>query len=927
MFTLSSPSLPTNVEDQQYPGGLLTAIAPSTYPGGLLVTVDYGAADPPTATTGRSPAVEQNTGAIASGTYTISNAVLVTIYRAISAGGLVWVPAVDVGDPKPGEFVFSGSSVVLHTGGDYAIADGESIELIGANLSQSVSTAIARIPSFLTQIPVTQIEWGCSLEGHPSGSLSLSVNGLAQRDAVLAALAPGTEITIEGIGLRTGQASIEQSAIADFPYGKFTISIPLEGKWQNYVDEPFTLRSLGVDSDTLSATPGECTNADGTTANEAIQSNYTLTEIAAGVGAIYEGPEVRVPVPSDAQAGEFTTFDAEFQDRLRINGAIADYSQSSAICMKPIDAGRMWDYRGAILLNKTISQQQGRIESPQQFNRSSALLPPAFSQAVTGAIASLPTFTQREETGGLAIEWENYQLSGRFSEATETDDLEETLSEASGRDRWIRLQRETEEFEEGDPIPTSPPDGAVALKSVSLNYDVSGPTKVLSKTRKLDGLTDLVEQWRYGYTFRAIDIKVGNELQGSPAAWWEIVEYTRTEYLFDSETGYALGYNRTGYRRSRFKVETEETPETLTLDPGDPSYSLYQFQNIPINERERYQLKQHRDFYKSNNEGASARGQLERYCLADGTVSYRYRRNRNFVEPMFKSATSREHSSFAWAGNPDSTDEETLPLLITGKEEASRSTLEIQPGKLRRQRFGANSQEQPGDRDPDRYTDYSNLFTAQDPGFSNSLELSNFKDFEGRPGVADKLPPLYEQEVEPPEGNNGNGDADDQGDRLYLLNTSTTPPDYLGNTISYQWALTLDQAILAAETDAYLEQLENGDRESIAIPWNPEIRPGDRFIYEQMGEVRRRFVLAVRWKPQLLGKTEDGHRATGYTELQLARDVKPTIYQTVIDLPGADEASNDDDRAIAFGGVNRKGFTLGEILPAATISRTKGNYG
>lgn len=919
MFTVSSPSLPSTVEDQQYPGGLLTAIAPPTYPGGLLVTVDYGAGnDPPTATTGRTPASEQNTGAIASGIYTVPTA-LITLFRAVSAGGTIWVPAADVSNPQPGEFTLAGGSAFLYTGGDYAIADGESIQLIGANKAEVVSTAIARTPLFLTQIPVAQIEWGCSLEGHPSGSVTLSVNGLNQKNAVLAALAHGTEIDMEGIGFRMGQPTVEQSAIADFPYGKFRVTIPLEGKWENYIDEPFTLRSLGVDSDTLSATPSECTNTDGTVADEATQSSYTLTEIATAVGATYQGPAVSVPVPRDAQAGEFTTLGAEFEEWLRINGAIADYSQSQAICMKPIDSGRVWDYRGAIILNDTISQQLNRVDTPQGFAPSSALLPPAFSQAVTGVVTPPPTFATSEEGGGLAIEWNNYQLSGEFNSPTETDDAEETLAEASGRDRWIRRQRETEEFEEGDPSPTTPPDGAEALRSVSLNYDVSGPTKVLSKTRKLDGVTELVEQWRYGYAFIANAIAVNGVLQGAPAAHWGVVEYTRTEYLFDAETGYALGYDRTGYRRSRFKTETEEIPETLTLTPGSEEYKLYEFEQIPILERERYLLKQHRDIYDSVS--GESEGQLEKFCLPDGTVAYRYRRNPNYSEPFYKAAVSREHSSFAWRTNPDSTDDEPLPLMITGKEESSRSTLEIQPGKLRRRRIGVGNDEQPGDRDPDRYTEYSSLFTAQDPGFSNSLELTSFKDFEGRPGVADKLPPLFAQETEPPEGDNGNGDDDPSRDRLYLLNTSTTPPDYMGTTKSYQWALTLDQAVLAAETDAYLEQLQNGDRESIAIPWNPEIRPGDKFIYELMGEVRRRFVLGVNWKPRLI----DG-KATGYVELQLARDLKPTIYRTEIDLPKADETGNDGS-GLGTGNRLRKGFTLGEILPSATVSRAKGNYG
>jgi hypothetical protein len=351
------------------------------------------------------------------------------------------------------------------------------------------------------------------------------------------------------------------------------------------------------------------------------------------------------------------------------------------------------------------------------------------------------------------------------------------------------------------------------------------------------------------------------------------------------------------------------------MDNSDPDLPLYQFRQVPIIERERELLRQHRDAYP-NIDITGQRGEVISYRLPDGSQGYTYLRNPNFAEPMYVSAHSREMVSFIDRANPDGPN---LPRLISGREEYSRMVRKLEPGRKRVFRFGGSG-EQPGDRTPDRYTDYSSQFTAQDGQYDNSLENTKFQDYEGRPGEADRLPPEFFRQ-EPPEGNGGSSTPDD-GRRLYLLN-SGTPTQALGRQLNYPRAATLAQGLLAARTDATLENLEQTTSETVTVLWNPDISPGDQFIYLDGGEIRRRFVRSCQWQPKW---TRDGMMGT--VQLDLARwvDAGAELTLTAIDLPTESSGGDGDGGAIFIGAVFNRDFRLGELLPINVKSRVRGNY-
>lgn len=923
MFTISSPYLPDSVVPESVAGAIALRI-PGTPPQvGQVVSVEP---EQPEMFTGR-----ENSSAvtlpdtIGAGSSTFATPVdFVTVSRVFS-NSVSWSPAADVANPQPGEFTHNPytQQLTLYTDTDHPFTEGQVAQVIGAKRATVSSDAVlTELHNLFQQLPIKECEWSLALEEHPSGSLTLEATG-GNVEAIKAALAPGTELNLYGIGFRVGeQPTVKQFNAQQFPHGRYELTIPLEGKWENYVDEPFPLRSL-LDPKELTANDSECTQADTADLNEDVPSNYSLHEIAAFSGATYDGPDLRVQTPDDAQPGETTTFTAEFTDRLRANGSIARWDYGDAIRMGSLDTGRVWDYRGAVLPVDEVTTTLGRQAVPQGFTPSSELLAPSPIQALsdTPTARPAPSGISEESAVGLAIAWENYQLTGAFNEETPDDNSEDTLSNTTGSGAWTLRQRVIQTFEEGDEDPTLPPEGVVALRSLSLNFDQSGPTKTFSRTRKEDGVVTITESWRYGFAFIAADaVDASGQINGVPLTHWKNIEYTVTRYLFDQDTGYALGYEKSGWRLARFKVEGDAEKETVGVDAD--TQALYQFSQVPLTERELYLLRQHRDFYDGDVEGAESRGELVKVCLPDGSVGYRYRRNPNYAEPMFRSAVSRESVAFAFQEDPD----DPTNILITGREDYSRSVLELQPGQKTIFRLGPNNPEQPGDRTPDRYTEYATTFVSQDEQYQNSFEQTGFKDFEGRPGVAERLPPLYQQEGEPPERDTDTADESTANRKLYLLNTGE-PVSWQGPAINIPNANTLSDAIAGAELEAYLQQLRNGDSETLAIHWNPKIRPGDKFVYEVAGQLRRRVVLGVTCKPVLLGRRKDERLlATGVTQLQLARDVKPTVGLTEIDLPGGDGAGGLDGGVITLTNKFKRGFTLGGVLPSGVQSRVRGNF-
>jgi hypothetical protein len=388
-----------------------------------------------------------------------------------------------------------------------------------------------------------------------------------------------------------------------------------------------------------------------------------------------------------------------------------------------------------------------------------------------------------------------------------------------------------------------------------------------------------------------------------------MIEFQRKERLVDAQTGYAYGWTTTGWQLGRFRDESAEQPETQDEDLSTEEKALYQYRRLPVVSRERMLLRQHRTFYDDFDD-ADLRGEILEYTLPDGSKGLTYLRNPNYAESFFVAIHTADKVDFAVTNNP----EEDQPRIVAGQEEYSRSIINVKPGQKRV--FRGFGQEQPGDRTPDFYSEYTSKFTAQDGSYGSSLEDTNVTDHEGRPGVAERIPTEFVRE-EPPERE---PESEGDGSRtLYLLNTGPAP-DWLGRSINYPAARTLAQAIFAARTEAVLENLGAGFRETIEVAWNGDIRPGDQIIYMDGGEERRRIVMAASFNPEF----QTSGLVTGTIELQLARwvDAGEALELSTVKLPGEDSTGN----ALTIFSPVRKGGTIGSTLPVNVRSRTRGNY-
>ena len=69
-----------------------------------------------------------------------------------------------------------------------------------------------------------------------------------------------------------------------------------------------------------------------------------------------------------------------------------------------------------------------------------------------------------------------------------------------------------------------------ATKALHMVFDNGGLTKQLRITRKVDGATETVQSWRYGFMFTAHALAQNG---GSPSQYWRCIEYTKTTYFYE----------------------------------------------------------------------------------------------------------------------------------------------------------------------------------------------------------------------------------------------------------------------------------------------------------------------------------------------------------------------------------------------------------
>ncbi|MEM9904321.1 MAG: hypothetical protein AAF921_04770 [Cyanobacteria bacterium P01_D01_bin.44] len=204
MFTIASPYLPDSVAPESVAGAIALRI-PGTPPQvGQTVSVEP---EQPEVFTGRENLSEVVIPDSIGPEYTtfINPADFVTASR-VSSNSVSWSPATDVANPQPGEFIHNPytQQVTIYTGDAHPFVADQVAQVIGTKRATVSSDAVlTELHKLFQQLPIKECEWSLALEEHPSGSLTIEATG-GNVEAIKSALAPGTELTLYGIGFRVG---------------------------------------------------------------------------------------------------------------------------------------------------------------------------------------------------------------------------------------------------------------------------------------------------------------------------------------------------------------------------------------------------------------------------------------------------------------------------------------------------------------------------------------------------------------------------------------------------------------------------------------------------------------------------------------------------------------------------------------------------
>lgn len=791
---------------------------------------------------------------------------------------------------------------------------------------------ICNPPNIFRLLSITKtLEITTSLGGHPSGSFS--VKGRQQNiRALRQALAIGTAIDIMGIGFRV--TNLQQVEHRHAIGNEYTLTVTLGGKWEAPANDPIAWRSsvsqLTDEFGLLIAPNLSNSGSDGSDRD----TTAPIKDFADRANIPYNGVALTVAIAGGTTSEDSTTF-ASLMSRQRAatEGRFIDWSDPAGVATPSIDQVGSWSFGPSEIFEPRGTISYNGIGERSNFRPSSSLLLPAPDPTLFGT-QTCPTLQLQDEpdVSGYAVEYPNMLLTGQFSEPETDDDTEDTQGTGEGEapPQWKRRAPVIETFTEGDQNPTQPPSSAIAIRDLSVLFSASGVTKVRTTTTKQDGVTTLIQQEKYGLVFTAEDVATVNAddsytVNATPSSYWKKIEGTTQTFLFDSTTGYGLGSDTTGTMTTRYKQESAQDPETLNADLSESEKNLYRFTDIPITGAERAILRRHQDYYQDVRNGD--RYEYYRVSLPDGTTAFRRVENPNFVPPMFVAAIASEIVGFAETTNPDPAGDDKRDKLFTGREDYFSSTLTIQSGSDRIISSGdVNAEREAELAALDRYTEFSVANSNQGEGFKDYASDKNFRDFSGRPGLADRLPTVFDRI--PPESNEPPAD-DDAGDgftkRYFIRSTGYDSSSPIGGSISVATAQTRAQAETAVLTLAYLDQLQNGDSETVEFPFNENYRPGDRLTYITMGERRKRRILSVKWRMTVVAPGV----IRGRCLLTLGRDLDPrdtiTFDSDRVPNPSNEQDSLDGGALGEFTDtiVRRPGFEIGSLLGVNTKGRLR----
>lgn len=807
--------------------------------------------------------------------------------------------AKDINNPVNGEFIYINNKVVIYS----------AVNLINVTVFSSPIVNSLRIPTIngLAGLPVlSNITISESFQDHPTASISLvtSVNYIAQ---VRSLFRVSSLFNLSKYQFVVNSYNEELSSDDDI----LRVNINLRGKWDNYVNYPIALNNT-TDINNNFQDP-EC-SIDATEIAKT-KKYVTINEVAAKSGARITGIEGTVIVDkSDNNAT--VTLGSLINEYLDINSAFVDYNKPDVIVCRKLNAVTSWTYNSDKILSNFNTTINRNLPLPINGSYGSINNNISYTSLVPTTITNRVTSLTAENTSIIPYPTiYNYTTPDNFNDAGNIV-IEEATKDIQSEFENRKPVKRT--YIKGDLDAATCPPNITRLKTLDLNYDNSGVTKTITYVTEEDNNPISEVTRRYGFAYTAWDITLISggsiELDSAADSWWFLIEKTVTNYIYDEKTGYLLGYDLSGEKLIRAQIEgSDNFTQNYALAANDDqelssfdtaTYNTYQFRYVPVYGAKRYELAQHRDYYKQFGQ----QSKFIKRCNKDGSSSYVA--DPTYVEPMFVIAESEEYSCFLQVSNPANLDLELgdpiQPPLTSGQETYNRTTLKILPSKnsnLEQEAFGFDSAFQ----GEDTYISYTSNFTSQDPGFRAVTEETSSSTNTGIPPVHTRKPPKYEliepkkEEIKKPSN--------------YRYVYWTTP--YTGGyprTGSYNFdkAKNINEVTAAVNNQLRIDDIRNTLTSTMTVPYNGSITTGDKVTVIFNGLQCRRRVVSITHSI-IQEFTNVGIETTAVTNLTMGidRDISVSSKKEKIVKPV--KPTNLNPKILVD--VINVGFTLGSLLP------------
>lgn len=828
-----------------------------------------------------------------------------------------FIEAKDYNNPRNGEYLYNNGKITIYS--DKKITN---INVI-TKPSGIKSLRLFNIPSFLYNLPI-------------QGGFSISENFQDLPSASFVFITTRKNLNTYRSRLKTG------SVINLFKYtfiinsyseeikqdtNEVVINISLRGIQEKYLNKPILLNE-NIQENYNSFLDPECQVNYNSSDNNLVKY-LNINTLASRVGTSVRGLSFKVKVPSDKSDSSTTTLNTELNKYLEIKQSFLDLNGKDII-VKKINNIKQWTFTQNDLTSSfstTINSNPvnpifnyGIFPEEQNINLN-GLVPDIVNTTV------LPTAFSENYNNIPYPTLMNATTPNLFNNAGVVLKPETTIQQEP---KYKTKEIKRKYYTKGDPNPTIPPDNVTRLNSLDFNFDRSGATKTEIFVAEENGSTVYEIIKKYGFAYKASDIyvfknnptEIDPNLDGDPNDWWKLIEQIHTNYYYDEETGYLLGYDSSGARYLRHQVEDDELP-TIELsratELGEESlsqeeiltFNSYKFGWVPYYAAKRYFLVQHRDFYRNFQ---SDQKQIKK-CLRDGTSIYVD--NPLYVESMFALYESEEKQCFSYMSNPNNVGRESediiLPLLITGEESYNRNYLEILPSQNTNPGFYRD----PSLPEQDTYLTYTSNFSAQEPGFSTIVENTQVTENNGIPNTHTKKDSKYEL-IEPKEE-----EKKENATYRYIMWTDPYKGTYPRESeIFYEEAKNIQDVLDGVKFKLKIDDMRNSLTSSTSIPINLNISTGDVCTFNIDGINYKRRIISLNHNFIIDGIDKNGIPILldGNTSLTLGIDRDININYKQEKIPANKPYSPRNNNI----NITTKGFTLGSILPKRY--RTRGNY-